>query len=323
MKQLLIVDGSKALNYNSATFKDLSVLDKGAICFFTHDGATLDGSVAVKKNFGIALGRGNNSPAFVIPEVDIETLKITKALPKAGVAFTTTITCPDVTVGENITLVIAKLGTVFNERNTWTITIPATASGSTMDDADVALALKKAINDKAAFGGIDVTASVGTSTNANKLTIAGNVKGEGFTVKLADALSGATKTETKAQKTIGDKAYISDIARQCAAGKGFNSLYGEGKELYPGFPEYVADLVPNTSGTAGASTVGYVLYNLHFATGRAAGKQLDERVWQDVMIAVPLSSTEGNVYGKIDTILGQPVLVNEDAEAAASAGSGT
>ena len=88
------------------------------------------------------------------------------------------------------------------------------------------------------------------------------------------------------------------MARQCAAGKGFTNTDLESQHIYPGFPEAVED-------------VHYTIFNLRFATGRASGKQTDERVWQYVHIAVPETSA---ALATITAILAQPVLPNTAAE---------
>ena len=88
MKQLLIVNSAKALDAGLTSHKvtDLSRLQQGAITFFEL-GSDTALSAAPAKNFAIALGMGAKSPAFVIPEVDIETLTVNETLPAMGVKF--------------------------------------------------------------------------------------------------------------------------------------------------------------------------------------------------------------------------------------------
>lgn len=292
MKQLLIVNSAKALNATGATPLDLSGLEKGAITFF-EVGESNPLSAAPTKNFGIALGRGNNSPAFVIPEVDIETLEITKTLPKAGKKFKAVFTFNTPVVGKEYTVVLIKKGTVLNQRTTWTTSIVA----KTTTAATEASALVAAINAKT-NGEFQITASA--SSAAVTIQATDNTDWE---IKFVDELAGTTLTTSSSnsyEKTIGDKAYVQDLASRCAAGKGYNLLGGDGKGIYPGYPEDVEDLVPNTSGSSGASTAGYAIYNLHFATRRLAGKQLNELVWQYVHIAVPITNSS---YSTFDTIL--------------------
>lgn len=273
MKQLLIVKSSAALNGGAAAPKDLSGMTEGSIGFFALDDYTAWLSSAPSKNFGIALGGGSNKPAFVIPEVDVNTLQVTKSPYAAGTAYAASITIPSGTGGKNYTLVLVKLGTGINgERNKWTQSVHVPV-GQTMTAADIAKKLRDGFQAMVDAGSIDVT--IGGSSAA--VTVTGQV-GDGWKLVPSDDLYGTTVTETtKGVKTVGDKAYVQDLARQCAAGKGFTNTDLESQHIYPGFPEAVED-------------VHYTIFNLRFATGRASGKQTDERVWQYVHIAVPETS---------------------------------
>ena len=298
MNQILIVNSSTAINGKidgagaNVTPYDLSNLAKGAITFFELGGSSPLSTVATK-NFGIALGRGTNSCAFVIPEVNIDTLTVSKALPKLGTAFKRKFTFPTPVVGKDYTVMFVKKEVVPHERNTWTCSITA---GSTTA-ATEATKLKKAIEAKL---GDKFTVTV---SNAD-ITIVGKIIGEQWEAKFADALTGtswAGSTDfVDATPTVGDKKFIQWLASKCAAGKGFTDTYADGDSIYPGYPEAVEDLTPNTSGTAGASTAGYALYTLRFATGRESAKQRDEKVWQIVYVAVPITAS---AYSTIDAIL--------------------
>ena len=297
MKQLLIVKSSAALNGGKSYPTDLSGMTEGAIGFFELGGSSWLSAPATK-NFGIALGGGANKPAFIIPEVDIDTLEITEAVPMKGTPYAASITIPSGTGGKNYTLVLVKLGTGINgERNKWTQSVHVPV-GQTMTAADIAKKLRDGFQAMVDAGSIDVTIG-GTSSS---FTVTGEV-GDGWKLVPSDDLFGTTVTEsTTGVKSIGDKAYIQDLARQCAAGKGFTNTDLESQHIYPGYPEAVEDFELNTSGSGGASTTGYSLITLRFATGRAAGKQTDERVWQYVHIAVPLNLTNSG-YSAIKAIL--------------------
>ena len=111
MKQLLIVNSAKALKTGVAD--DLTVLDEGQIGFFhlspdasgANEGKVTFFNTKPTDNFGIALGRGANVPAFVIPEVDINTLNV-----KAGSVAAENITGTTIS-GKNIS------GCNFYQRN--------------------------------------------------------------------------------------------------------------------------------------------------------------------------------------------------------------
>lgn len=296
MKQLLIVNSQKALNAKSSTGEavtpyNLSGLDKGAITFFELGGTALL-SAAATKNFAIALGRGTNLQPFVIPEVDIDTLEIVKAKPKAGKPFKAVFTFPTPVEGKEYTVILIKKGTVPNERNMFTTSVVAKTTTASTEAAGLVKAITNKVNDMF---------PVKASNSGATVTIEGLTVGEQWEIKFADELSSVTPTTKQAaEPTIGDKAFILDLAQRCAADKGFNYLDQESRDIYPGFPEDVEDLVPNDNGT-----VGYALYSLHFATGRKSGKTTDERVWQYVHIAVPVTNAS---IETIDAILPEGVF---------------
>ena len=309
MKQLLIVNSQKALNAGtSVTPYDLSGLDEGAITFFELGASSLL-SAAATKNFAIALGRGANKPAFVIPEVDIDTLEIVKAAPEAGKKYKGVFTFPTPEVGKEYTIILVKKGTLAHERNLFSTSIIAKTTTAATEAGKLVDAINAKVNEL-----FPVTAS----NSGAAVTIDGDDYTD-WELKFADGLADVTITaasSNQAKEPIGDKAFIQKLAQQCAAGKGFNLLDGDSKDIYPGYPEAIEDLVPNASGTGGASTAGYALFSLHFATGRKSGKQVDERVWQYVHIAVPITNSS---YSDIATILPEGKFSVNATNAAASA----
>ena len=310
MKQLLIVNSSKALNATGATPYDLSGLEAGAITFFELGGSSAL-AAAPTKNFGIALGRPNGQKAFVIPEIDIHTLSIVKALPKLGKAIKRKFTFPTPVKGKEYTIMFVKKGTVPHERNTWHCGVVATTTTAATEAGN----LKSVIEDKL---GDHFTVTLSTAD----ITIVGKTVGEQWEIKLIDSLSGvsfAGSTDfVDPEPTIGDKKYIQDLASQCAAGKGFEHTAPEGREFIPGYPEAVEDLTPNTSGDAGASTAGYVTFTLRFQVGRDSAKTRDEKVWQLVHIAVPINMTSSG-YSTISGILPEGKFIDNMMSSTASA----
>ena len=298
MKQLLVVNSAKALDAGLTSHKvnDLSGLEKGAITFFEL-GSDTALSAAPTKKFAVALGKGAGMPALVFPEIDVNTLKVTKTLPAQGVKFQVVFTAPAATAKKEYTLIFVKKNTVPNQRNKFTISVVAKTTSAN----DLAAAFVTAVNSKA-----NTMFNMTASASSANVTILCNNVGEHWNVVAADELEGTSLTITQAEREIGGKEFMLDLASQCAAGKGFNLTAENAKELYPGYPEEIEDLVPNAA--SGSSTTGYAIYNLHFATGRDFGKQMDEPVWQTLHIAVPVNNDS---ISDIDTILGQPVLVNE------------
>lgn len=283
MKQLLIVSNG-TLNGGAAKPTDLSGMTKGAIGFFQLDklGSWLD--AAPTNNFGIALGGGSDALPFIIPEVDIKSLQVQKSSPAAGAAKVVTFTFPTPVVGKEYTVIIVKKGVVFNKRSNWTSDVIA----STTTVATEVGKLVKAINANNGIHGV-------TASNSGATITLTGTKGIDFEVKLVDDLSNITPTvSTPFSQSVGQKADIQELALACAAGKGFEYLADEGKEIYPGFPEAVND-------------AQYYLYTLRFKVGREASKQRDEQVWQTVHIAVPKNTANDTastgLIAKLDTIL--------------------
>lgn len=322
MNQLLIVNSQKAINAKAditganVTPNDLSNLAEGAITFFELGGAA-PLAAAPTKDFAIALGRKGRNVPFIIPEVDLSTLSVTKTLPSKGVKFNAVLTpaTGNAISGANYSIVVIKLGTVPNERNMFSVStfVPKDV---TKTNIAVFKELGKQLKNKAG-GLLNVNVTLNDTTGV--ITVAGVSNEDGWTVKFGDEgfgvvsskatasgvttetyTDGSTAAITPAKIAVGDKAFISDLAQKCAGGKGFNLLDQESQYIYPGYPEAVEDLVPNDSGTDGVSTAGYAIYTLRFATGRKAGKQTDERVWQNVFVAVPITASS---YSTIDTIL--------------------
>ena len=279
MKQLLIVSNT-TLNGGAATPKDLSSMAKGAIGFYHLDDNTAWLSTAATKNFAIALGYGANANAFVIPEVDFSSLTLQKATSQAAATFTAKVTISSVTVGKEYTIIIVKKGVVFHERNTWT----ATSFAKSTTVADVAADLVKQINASKETSGMTA------SNEGGVITLTAAQPGVDFEIVCADELTGVKPTSViNGIAAILDKAYVEDLASRCAAGKGFNYTAEDAHEMYPGYPEAVADTT-------------YTLYTLRFKVGRSAAKQRDEQVYQIVHIAVP--SNASSLITSLDTILG-------------------
>lgn len=273
MKQLFI---AKNVAYPTST--DMSTLADGAIALVNPaDGKIL--TAAPKSNFSIFVGRGSGKLPRVFTEVDIKTLQVTKGSYQDGATFTGKITVPTPEKGSNYTVLIVKKGTVFNERSNWTFTTVATSTTA----ADVAKQIAAQINGNTYQLGIKAT------YNGGAITITATEAGKDYEILGADALTGVEPTDvTHGKKAMYDKAYIQDLASRCAAGKGFNYLGEDGKEIYPGYPEVVdADK--------------YVLYTLRFAVPRVAAKQRDEVVYQIVHLAVPVGSSS---IADLDVIFG-------------------
>lgn len=278
MKQLLIVNSAKALNAGISTGKDISGLQEGALTFLN---PSADAILSAKptENFAIALGRANGQLPFMISEVDIKSLKVTKTSPVAGTAMVDTVTIASTT--KEVGFMIVKKGAVPHERNTNTFTIIGTGTAAT-DAATIVADFAKRNK---------VMALPFTVTNSGAvITVTCTNTGDLYTVV---GIGAATVAETTAAKpATGDKAYVEQLASMCAAGKGFRDTDYQGREFLPGYPENVEDTT-------------YTIYTLRFAVPRVSAKTRDEVVSQLVHIAVPTTGSGASTRTTaIETILG-------------------
>lgn len=279
MKQCLIVKSGTTLA--TGTAYDLTTLAKGQIGFFGLDDSKYVSDAALSKDFGIAVGGGENVRAFVVPEVDFNSLSVAKSGPQEGVAKTVTIN----SIGKlmatdkpvvDFVLVITRKGRKFNERSNWTITV--TNPDGLQDICDHVNANLAQYGYKAIVG------------NSGYWSITGP-ENEDFEVQLGACDfydNDMFEVTTDFVPSANLKADIQELALACAAGKSVNYLAEDGKELYPNFPVEV-------------DSDKYVVYTLRFAVGRAAAKQRDEKVTQTVHIAVPSDSA---IVTSLDTLFG-------------------
>lgn len=233
-----------------------------------------------------------NSAPFIISEIDRSSLDTHISVSQEAANYVGTVTIPTPEDGDTFTLILVKKGAVPHERNTWTAT-------ETIFDATKQTATKvaeKLANYFKAFadsGSLPVEVSV----NGAAITIEG-LEGD-WTLKCGDDLYGTEVTETPRVRAI-DKAYIEDLASQCAAGKGFTDTYQNGDSIYPGYPEEVEDTT-------------YKLITLRFAVPRLSAKTRDEVVSQLVHIAVPASNTTlFTALSRIGSINVQPSESSDD-----------
>lgn len=283
MKQLLIVKSGTKLNKKadgSTNISNPADLPVGGIAInkLYGDGALL--SSAAAGNFTIALGRPNGQRAFVIPEVDFNSLTVTKATFSAGVAMVAQVTVNQST--EDVGFVIVKKDVVPHQRNSWSFLVPGTDVAAT-DAATLETNAKNRIN----VMGLPFTVS--RSANSAIITITCTEVGAMYTiVGIGDVtVNTSTGSAHPAEPAIGDKKYIQNLASQCAAGKGFEHTAPEGREFIPGYPEEVEDK-------------DYWVYTLRFAVHRDSAKTRDEVVSQLVHIAIPNKHTAGT-GGAADT----------------------
>lgn len=264
MKQLLICKAdSQLIRSDNGALESIDLSD-------ANPGDLILGTFASHQN-NCYLGQvRKNSTPFIISEIDSKSLDVHIAKSQGAADYTGEVTIPTPEDGDVFTLILIKKGAVPHERNTWTAT--ETIFDASKQDANaVAAKLGKYFTAFAESGSLPIEVEV----SGAKITITG-LEGD-WTLKCGDDLYGTEVTETPKVRAI-DKAYIEDLASQCAAGKGFTDTYQNGDSIYPGYPEEVEDET-------------YELITLRFAVHRLSAKTRDEVVSQLVHIAIPESNS--------------------------------
>lgn len=227
-----------------------------------------------KKNFTFSKGTYTNATTFVA--------KLTVGTPEAY---------------QDYSIIVAKKGLKFNERNKWTSTVHTGAS-PTADD--VASKLANHINANSQGSGVKATVS------AANITITALEAGKDYEIVPADGLMGTSVTvDNQGIPAYGDAAYVADLAKKAAADAGFEYTYNDFEGLYPAYPL-------NPLAQADSTNAGFTIYTLRFAEPREM-KTRDEVVHQIIQIAYPTDSPAIDTMDKILNILaGGEVSANSE-----------
>ena len=196
-----------------------------------------------------------------------------------GIYTPATTFAAELTVGtpeayQDYSIIVAKKGLKFNERNKWTSTVH---TGTSPTANDVATKLANHINANSQGNGVKAVAA------AAKITITALEAGKDYEIVPADGLMGTTVTVTKQGiPAYGDAAYVADLAKKAAADAGFEYTYNDFEGLYPAYPL-------NPLAQADKADTGFTIYTLRFAEPREM-KTRDEVVHQIIQIAYPTGS---------------------------------
>lgn len=175
---------------------------------------------------------------------------------------------------QDYSIIVAKKGLKFNERNKWTSTVH---TGANPTANDVASKLANHINANSQGNGVKAAAT------AAKITITALEAGKDYEIIPADGLMG-TKVSIikKGIPAYGDAAYVADLAKKAAADAGFEYTYNDFEGMYPAYPL-------NPLAQADKADAGFTIYTLRFAEPREM-KTRDEVVHQIIQIAYPAVS---------------------------------
>lgn len=275
MRQFLLA-GNVA--YTTATA--LTAIAAGAVGFYyNNDGVptvTATGSEITDKAM-LVLGRTSANGGPVVLPIFKNNFSYVKGEYVAATTFvgTITVTAPT-TVGE-YSVIVAKKGVKFNERNKWTASVYI--KDTTTTAAALATALVEQINNNSEGSGVTATAS------AAVITITASTAGDDYAIIGADGLTGATTAVTTVgSPAYGDAAYVQDLANKAAADAGFEYTYQDDVNLiYPKYPM-------NPLASADAEDTGFTIFTLRFAEPREV-KTTDQAINQIVQVAFPTGAT--------------------------------
>lgn len=196
-------------------------------------------------------------------------------------AFTCKVKIPDPNKIGDYSIIIAKKGLKFNERNKWTaMSFNKDIEGK---GSDLAKDLADRINYNTVGHGIKAEVS------DNVITLTATEKGQDYVIKGADFLFGQIDSDdnvgidgdvTHGMLAYGTAEYVKDLAEKAAADAGFEYTYRDA--YYYLYPEYPL----NPLAQPDAEDTGFDIYTLKFAEPRRV-KTTDEAVNQVVQIAFP------------------------------------
>ena len=283
----------KSVAYASGA--DLNAVADGAIGFFYNkDGVptvTATGSEITGEAM-IVLGRPSPAGPVVLPFFKNH-FSFVKGEYEAAKTFKASVVVPAPTKAGCYSIIVAKKGLLFNERNKWTATVHV--KDTTTTAASLAEKLAAQINANGANSGVKATVSAAT------VTIEALVKGKDYAVLTADELMDTEVSVAQAGlSAYGDAEYIKDLASQAAADAGIQYTYRDDVNyLYPTYPL-------NPLAQPDSADAGYTVFTLRFAEPRKV-KTRDEVVHQIIQVAFPTGAVAIETFETVcKTLAGEP-----------------
>lgn len=277
-----------AANAAYPTAVPLTTAGQVAITYLENGVETLvkDAATAAK-----LVGRGNiiwKNPNTTLGQILYPIFKknftFTKGVYSAATTFSAELTIGTVEAYNDYSVIVAKKGLKFNERNKWTSTVH---TGAAPTAADVAQKIANHINANTIGNGVKAV------VDGAKITITAVEAGKDYAIVPADGLMGTAVTVSASGiPAYGDAAYVKDLANKAAADAGFEYTYNDFEGIYPAYPL-------NPLAQPDKADVGFTIYTLRFAEPREM-KTRDEVVHQIIQIAYPTGS---DAITTMDTIL--------------------
>lgn len=275
----------------SYTAAKIDALTKGQLCMYDLSGGVPDQTkVPVKAGLMVV---GNTEGNRVLPIYNNK-LSYVVSTYQAPTTFTQTVTVVSQGIGD-YTLIVAKKGVGFNERNKWTSTVHVFSEDETV--ASIAEKLAKSINNNSVSSGVKAT------VNAAVITITAIKSGVDYALIPADYLTASTLgTATAGACGQNTAEHIKDLHAKAAADMGFNDTQQFTELLYKGYE------IDPLAGTP-ATDYGFDVVTIKFAEPRET-RTVDQDVNQIIQVAFPRTSTGANagvatLTGKLDTMMGK------------------
>jgi len=274
MRQFIL--GASVAALTSGTVQSKTDADAGKIGVGYYPGgfATFDTGANIKDKAFIALIRTAAQGGNVFIPLYKNHFSYVKSGYVPASTFNATIVIPEPSgIDVDYTIIAAKKGVKFNERNKWTANVHLSTNDTPTTIGDKIV--KYFMDGNVARYGLVV------SNNAGTLTFVGEQAGVDWELIPADDLTGTSVTAVSSGiPGQNDAAMVADLAAKAAADAGFEYTYKDPSQYlyknYPLNPLRAADSVDN----------GFVVFTLRFAEPREM-KTVDELVHQIVQVAFP------------------------------------
>lgn len=289
---------------NPGNITSVSKLTNGMMAF-VYDNTVINTSNVkdAPKAFSLLVKRSADNGGDIVIPIHKNNFSYVKSETFAATTFEGEITVN--AAGKGLyTIIIAKKGVGFNERNKW--------SFSYYNDADTldTTKMSNAIIKEMTSSNCGVTAKFASG----KFTITAIEKGVDYAIIGADLLTNAAvNITTPGSAGLGTSKQIAELFSKAAADNGILYTYEDGMhDLYPNYP---GD--PSTTKTTTDEL--YTVYTLRFAEPRAV-KTRDEVVNQIVQIVVKDAQLNGYIGDVLNTLVSNggseasAVSVDDDEE---------
>lgn len=270
------------LGGNVAYASSLESIAAGALAVsYLKDGVPTLSKKGNEDNFKSAeliLGNANKVVGNVVIPLYANNFTYSKMAYEASTKYNGELTIGSVVDNTDYTVIIAKKGVPFNERNKWSFTVRSKTSTAA---TDLVKEFVKQINASTNIHGIK--ADVSSST----LQLNGVKNAEDFEVIVADGLFETEVTQVHATIGTGSAEIVKDMARKAAADAGIEYTYQD--DVYYLYPNYPL----NPLASPDASDTGFEIFTMRFNEPREVATMSDT-VNTIVQVALPTGGA-GNV----------------------------